>query len=77
MISIQVDPKDDTRLILSATVTILLDRILVETLSAEVEGAIRAAAIDSLKNNQEVRNQIGRAAIAKMLEMLTTVGVNS
>jgi hypothetical protein len=45
----------------------------VTTLSDELEKAIRAEAITSLTNNPDVRLQIGRAAINKMLAMLAEV----
>lgn len=74
MISIIADPLNPDRLILSAAVTIYLDRILVSILSDEVEAAIRAQAVKDLQGNKAVQKQIAQAATAKLLQML---GVDS
>lgn len=70
MIQLTPDPSDANRLILTQTVTLLLDRTLVESLSKEVEEAIRRQAAKDLKGNAEVRKAISKAAEAKLLELL-------
>jgi hypothetical protein len=70
MVSIVPDPANPYRLCLTASATIYLDRILLETLSAEVESAIREQALKALRNNAEVKRLIAAAALAKLLSML-------
>ena len=70
MVTITVDPKDPSRLILTATATLYIDRVLVETLNSEVESAIRTQARKDLKGNKEVQKQIAEAATQRLLSML-------
>ena len=70
MISIQQDPKDPNRLVLSIAATMYLDRVLLETLNTEVESAIRAQARKDLRGNKAVRTQIADAATRLLLGML-------
>jgi hypothetical protein len=70
MISLTKDPTDHTKLVLTATVTLYLDRILVETLSDEIEKAIRLQATKDVKSNKEVRDTIAKAATNRLLDML-------
>lgn len=73
MVTITADPNNPDRLTLTATATLYLDRILVETLSSEVEQAVRNHAIKDLKANKDVQRQIAEAATKKLLAMLGVV----
>ena len=70
MVQLTPDPSDPSKLILTQTVTLLLDRTLVETLSDEVQAAIRRQAARDLKRNPGVQKAIASAAQAKLLELL-------
>ena len=70
MIQISIDPINPERLVLSASTTIYLDRVLLATLHTSVEEAIREQAIKDLKKNKQVRKVISAAATAKLLKML-------
>lgn len=70
MISITTDPTNPDRLILTQTVSLYLDRVLLSTLSAEVTEAIREQAAKDLKQSKPVRRAIAAAARAKLLGML-------
>jgi hypothetical protein len=70
MVVITADPQNPEKLILSATVTLFIDRLLVETLSDELEAQIRSQAIKDLKRNKEVQKAVAEAATKKLLQML-------
>jgi hypothetical protein len=70
MVTITADPTNPDRLIVTQTVTLYLDRVLLSSLSAEVEAAIRAQAVADLKSNSRVKKQIAAAATSKLLSML-------
>ena len=70
MISIMTDPKDPTKLVLSANVVMYLDRVLLEALSAEVDSAIRRQAVRDIRKNPAVIKAISRAAQQLLLEKL-------
>jgi hypothetical protein len=70
MISILADPSDPSKLVLSATVVLYVDRILLSSLSSEIETAIRAAAVKELRGNRAVKKVIAEAAVSKLLSML-------
>jgi hypothetical protein len=70
MISLVADPKDPSRLVLTATVTLYLEKVLLETLSAELEAAIRSQALKDIRGNKEVRARIAEAAEQKLLSLL-------
>lgn len=70
MIQLTPDPSDANRLILTQTVTLLLDRVLVEQLSKDVEAAISRQAARDLKRNPKVQKAISEAAQKKLLELL-------
>lgn len=69
MISLSTDPVTG-RTTLTAAITLYLDQILIRTLSAEVERAIREQAIRDLGSNKVVQRQIAQAATDKLLQML-------
>jgi hypothetical protein len=70
VIVVTKDPSNPDRLILTQTVTLYLDRTLLETLSTEVEAAIRRQASTDLKKNPQVKKAIAEAATRKLLAML-------
>lgn len=70
MVSIQGDPGDPTRVSLTVTVSLYIDRLLVETLSNELEQAIQSQAIKDIKRNKEVKRLVAEAASAKLLQIL-------
>jgi hypothetical protein len=70
MVSLQIDPDNPNKIILSATVTLLLERTLLETLNSAVTDAIRAQAKKDLKGNKEVQREISQAATRLLLGML-------
>jgi hypothetical protein len=67
MIALTIDPTNPDRLALTATVSFFIDKVLVDTLKDELVSAIREAAREDLKNNQVVRQQVAKAAVAKLL----------
>ena len=71
MVSIQADPANPDKLILTAAVTLYVDRVLTDVLSAEVAAAIRNQAIKDLTRSVAVRKAITAAAQVKLLQMLT------
>lgn len=67
MIAITTDPKNPEQLVITATVTLFVNKVLVETLNEELVAAIREAAREDLKSNQVVRQIVAKAAVAKLL----------
>jgi hypothetical protein len=58
MITLTVDPTNPERLILTATVTMFLDRVLVTSLDAAIADLVKDEAARSLRTNQgEVRRR--------------------
>jgi hypothetical protein len=74
MIQLTPDPSNPERILLTATVSLYLDRVLLSSLSAEVETAIRDQAAKDLKSSPAVRRAIAAAAQAKLLSMLGVPG---
>lgn len=70
MISIQQDPKDPTKLVLTCTVTMILERTLIESLNEVVTQTIRDRAIKDLQSNRAVKKVIADAAQLKLLALL-------
>jgi hypothetical protein len=70
MVTLTVDPKDSSRLVLTETVTLYLDRILLETLGSEVESSIREQAIKDLRKNKSLRAAVQASATKRLLGML-------
>jgi hypothetical protein len=70
MVSLTQDPKNPEQLIVTATVTVIINKVLIETLTDELTMAIREAAKEDLKSNPIVRQQVAKAAVAKLLAML-------
>jgi hypothetical protein len=70
MITITPDPSNPDRLCLTATVSIYLDKILLSTLSTEIESAIREQAIRDLRSSTAVKKVISKAATAHLLALL-------
>jgi hypothetical protein len=67
MITLTQDPTNPNRLALTATVSFFIDKVLIDTLNDELVSAIREAAREDLKSNQVVRQQVAKAAVAKLL----------
>lgn len=70
MVSITQDPKNPNQLIVTQTVTIFLDKILVSSLSEELAAIIRQQAHKDLKKNKTVQQAVAEAASKKLLTML-------
>jgi hypothetical protein len=70
MLSFTQDPINPDKLFLTAAVTIYVDKLMVTTLSQELETAIRDAAIKDLLGNKEVKKLVAQAATQKLLSML-------
>lgn len=70
MVTILQDPKDPQRLILSIAVTTYLDKVLLETLSDELEKSIRTQAVKDLQHSRAVKQAVAKAATEKLLDML-------
>jgi hypothetical protein len=70
MIQIFQDPVNPEKFAVSATVTFWIDKILINTLSDELEKIIRAQAYKDLKSNLAVRKAVAEAASNLLLERL-------
>lgn len=70
MINIITDPASPDRLVLTATCTLYIDKLMLEALSDELTAAIRAQAKKDLLSNPAVKKAIAKAATEKLLEML-------
>jgi hypothetical protein len=70
MVSFTLDPLNPERLMLTATVNFYLDKILIQTLSEELEVTIREQAKKDLLSNSAVKKLIAKAATEKLLQML-------
>lgn len=70
MVSITQDPKNPNQLIVTQTVTIFLDKILMNSLSEELATIIRQQAHKDLKKNKIVQQAVAEAASKKLLNML-------
>lgn len=70
MISITADPANPDKLILTAAVTLYLDRLLVATLNSEIKAAIHQQAAKDLKSNRAVKKEIAAASTRLLLGML-------
>jgi hypothetical protein len=70
MVSALVDPQDPSRIILTATTTLYLQKVALAALSEEVEVAIRSQARKDLLENPQVKKLIAEAATQLLLKML-------
>jgi hypothetical protein len=70
MIALLQDPQNPQKLTLTATVTVFLDRLLVETLDDAVAQAVTEQARKDLQGNKAVRRQIAEAATTLLLKKL-------
>lgn len=70
MVSISKDPANPDRLVVTVTVTAFIDKICLETLSDEIEIAIRERAIKDLRKSRKVKAAISGAASQRLLDML-------
>jgi hypothetical protein len=70
MIQLTNDPQNPERILLTATVSLYLDRVLLSSLSAEVDAAIREQAARDLKGSKAVRKAIADRAEKMLLQML-------
>jgi hypothetical protein len=70
MVSVIENQADPTKSVLTATMTLYVDKLLSSILKAEVEEAIRAQAKKDLKK-PEVRELIAKAATERLLAMLS------
>ena len=69
MISIQPDPSNPDRVIVTQTLTLYLDRVLLETLSSELAEAISAQAAADFRK-PAVRKELSRLATQHLAKML-------
>lgn len=58
MVTLTPDPSDPARLILTQTVTVYLDRVLVETLNEELTRAVAEQAKKDLLSNSAVKKLV-------------------
>jgi hypothetical protein len=70
MIELKNDPNDPDKIILTALVTVVLDKIAVQALNAEITAAIRERAAHDLKTNKKLKKEIQDAAARLLLGML-------
>lgn len=77
MLTLTQDPQNPDRLVVTETVTLYLDKLLLETLSQELRLAIQEQARKDLKSSPAVRKLIARAATDKLLLMLGAEPTNA
>jgi hypothetical protein len=70
MITITPDPSSLSRLAVTQTITVYLDKLLTKNLLDEIAELVHKQAIKDLKSNPEVKKVIAEAATNKLLEML-------
>ena len=70
MIVLVPDPNDSQKLVLTATVSMYIDRLLVETLSDSIADQIKEQAAKDLQGNKQVKKVIAAAAQKKLLDLL-------
>lgn len=70
MIVLVPDPNDSQKLVLTATVSMYIDRLLVETLSDSIADQIKEQAAKDLQKNKQVKKVIAAAAQRKLLNLL-------
>lgn len=70
MISVTVDSQDPTKVILTSTVTLYLEKIALAALSDVIEAAIRKQAEEDIKTNETVQKKVSEAASALLLHLL-------
>lgn len=69
MVQITPDPLNPEKLILTATATLWLDKVLIETLSEELQRIVREKAIEDLKA-PGVQKELRRLATAHLAKLL-------
>jgi hypothetical protein len=70
MITITKDGANPDKFVVSQTIVMFLDKVMLSSLSDEIEKTIRAQAIKDLRHNPEVKKVIAEAATKKLLAML-------
>jgi len=70
MISLIADANDPSKVTLTQTTTLYLDRLAVSVLSTEIESAILAQARKDLQGNRAVKRAIAAAATAHLMKLL-------
>ena len=70
MIVLTPDPTNPDGLIFTCTVSVYLDKLLVETLSDEIAVTITEQAKKDLRSNAAVKRQIAKVATKKLMTML-------
>ena len=70
MILLTVDPSNPDKIVLTATVSLYLDRLLSDVLSAEVASAVRETARRDIETNKIVRKSISDASHRLLLGLL-------
>ena len=73
MVSIQQDPDNPDKLLVSMAVTLFLDKVAVSALSDEIEKAVREQAIRDLQDNKEVKLAVFKAAQRLLLQKLGVI----
>lgn len=69
MVHIQPDPQNPDRLILTQTVQVFLDKLLLQTLGGEVEAAVKEKAREDFRK-PAVQKELRRLATAHLARIL-------
>ena len=70
LISVTPDSTNPDRVVVTATITLFLEKAVLKVVGEEIEAAIRTQAQKDLKTSPEVKKLIAEAATAKLLAML-------
>ena len=70
MVTLTQDPNNPDKLILTQTVVLYLDKVLLTTLDAALASAIQEQAVKDLQHSTAVKKLIAKAATEKLLKML-------
>ncbi len=70
MIALTPDPQNPDKLILTATVSMYLDKLMVQTLDDQIAQQITTQAVKDLQKNKAVKKAIAAAAQKKLLDLL-------
>ena len=70
MITLTPDPQNPDRLLLTSTVSLYLDKLLVQTLDDVIAIQIKEQAAKDLQGNKQVKKVIAEAAQRKLLTLL-------
>ena len=76
MVHITPDPTNPDRLVLTATVSLYIDRLVTNVLSEEIAAQVKEQATKSLRNTR-VKKVIAEAAVKQLLNLLSNTGENN